>query len=245
MASFLFLPSGNRLGEIRPVITLGWTLNFEMAFYLLFACALVYRKRLLVILLPLVGVLGLLGIARNETWPSWTALADPIVLEFACGVLVAAALQRGWRPGRLLSGLCLTIGSAGLILIKPTFPLIARPVFWGVPAALVVFGIVGLEDLLRPRLPRWLLLLGAASYSVYLIQVFIFPVVDAAADWLRGAAAWATPVALGAAVVVTSLVATTLAGLATHLWIEQPITQWLKRRFGAERIAPIMREETS
>ena len=242
VASFLFLPSMNRLGEIRPVITLGWTLNFEMVFYLLFACALVLRQRFLLLLLPLIVALGALGFARTEAWPTLTAAADPIVLEFAAGVLIAAGVRRGWYPRGLLAGLCLCLGSAGLIWIRADFPLAERPVFWGIPAALVVLGAVGLESVVHRCLPRWVLLLGSASYSIYLIQVFVFPVVDAAAEWLQRAAGWITPFALGEAVVLASLITTAAAGLATHLLVEQPMTDWFKRRLGAKRTAPIVRE---
>jgi exopolysaccharide production protein ExoZ len=43
IASYLFLPTRNLDGEIRPLLGVGWTLNFEMFFYALFTFALRLR----------------------------------------------------------------------------------------------------------------------------------------------------------------------------------------------------------
>ena len=75
IASFLFVPSLNPKGLIRPVITLGWTLNFEMAFYLLFAFALTVRQKFLWILLPLLGAPRAPGSCANRSMAR---------LEFPC-----------------------------------------------------------------------------------------------------------------------------------------------------------------
>lgn len=240
ISSFLFIPSVNGMGEIRPVITLGWTLNFEMMFYLLFAISLVWRERFVRVLLPLVFLLAAVGLARTGNWPAWTAGADPIVVEFAAGVVIALLFERGWMPGVAVSVLAVTIGITGLILIKPMLAGLMRGVLWGLPAALVVLGVVGLEPVLRDRLPRWLLLLGSASYAVYLVQTFVFPVVDLLAERVRGTAGL-RPMEVGAAVILGSLGLSAGMGLGVYLLIERPATEMLKRRFGVERIAPIVR----
>ena len=241
-ASFLFVPSLNRHGEIRPVISLGWTLNFEMAFYLLFAVSLLAKRRLLWVLLPLVGALALLGVVRPASAPVWTSLADPIVLEFAAGVVIAACALGGRLPSRVVGGACVAGGAAGLLWLSPGLSPLSRAVHWGVPAALVVLGTVSLEEPLRRRLPRWVLLLGSASYSIYLVQVFIFPLVDGVALRVGAADPGASPRLLAVAVVVWSVLLTAVAGVGTHLLVERPLTQQLQRRFGRERIAPIARE---
>jgi exopolysaccharide production protein ExoZ len=41
--SYLFLPTRNSDGNVFPLLGVGWTLNFEMLFYLLFALALSLR----------------------------------------------------------------------------------------------------------------------------------------------------------------------------------------------------------
>jgi len=45
VASYLFVPWENPYGRFYPILILGWTLNFEMFFYAMFAIALRYPRR--------------------------------------------------------------------------------------------------------------------------------------------------------------------------------------------------------
>mgnify|MGYP000331856518 CR=1 FL=1 len=75
----------------------------------------------------------------------------------------------------------------------------------------------------RRAQPDLLLLLGAASYSIYLIHQLALQFV------LRLIETFVTrpdPVSLIAIGVIT-FVAAALAGVAMHLWIEKPVTGWL------------------
>jgi len=40
--SLFFIPHVNKVGDIAPILALGWTLNYEMYFYFLFAIALTF-----------------------------------------------------------------------------------------------------------------------------------------------------------------------------------------------------------
>ena len=182
---------------------------------------------------------------RTGAWPVWSSLADPIVFEFGAGVLIAVLARHDRLPRPLLAAACVTLGAAGLLWSPPGSAPGLRPVLWGIPAALVVLGTVSLEPSLRNRVPRWLLLLGSASYAIYLIQIFVFPVVDAAALRLRAIFPSATSWLLGTGIVICSVLAAAAAGVATHLLIERPITEFLKRRFGTDRIAPIARDQAA
>src|SRR5882672_247790 len=44
--SLLFIPYAKEGGRVYPILFLGWTLNYEMFFYALFACALALNRRL-------------------------------------------------------------------------------------------------------------------------------------------------------------------------------------------------------
>ena len=44
-ASYLFIPAARPNGVLQPVILQGWTLTYEMFFYLLFAIAILLRRR--------------------------------------------------------------------------------------------------------------------------------------------------------------------------------------------------------
>jgi hypothetical protein len=93
--SLLFIPYPNSGGAVVPLFGVGWTLNFEMFFYALFALAL-FGPRWSVV--PgVIAVLTAMVItnAFGMPAPSWLKfLSDPIVLEFAFGMLVALAYRR-------------------------------------------------------------------------------------------------------------------------------------------------------
>ncbi|WP_246775904.1 acyltransferase family protein [Methylobacterium aquaticum] len=115
-ASYLFWPMARADGAVQPLYSLGWTLNYEMAFYVVFALVLPLGRRAAVL-----GVLALLAglvVIGRVAGPLPVALAfwsDPIVLEFACGAGLGLARQEGLR----LPGLArLVLAVAGLALLS-------------------------------------------------------------------------------------------------------------------------------
>ena len=139
-SSLLFLPDPN------IVLGVGWTLNYEMYFYSIFAIWLLLgttRSGIAGVLLSLP-----LMIVFSRLLPAGAMrgfLTDPIALEFGFGFALAVAFTNGYLspPDRPLG---LLIGTAGLVLgtvfgtsigttgLAPEI----RFVFWGVPAAAIL-----------------------------------------------------------------------------------------------------------
>lgn len=118
LASFGFFPFARpEDGQPRPLAAQGWTLNYEMFFYILFALAVRFRSPVAVAATSLVLVSAVVAGALAK--PSATALAywsDPIVLEFLLGMSIALLWQRGFR----LSGrytLLFLLGGIGLLTL--------------------------------------------------------------------------------------------------------------------------------
>ena len=90
ISSLLFLPHANLDGTMVPLLKLGWTLNFEVYFYTLFAIALLMPRRtgLAALTLSLTGV-----VAAATLWPGRSLLLDfwgnSIVFEFLGGIVIA------------------------------------------------------------------------------------------------------------------------------------------------------------
>jgi exopolysaccharide production protein ExoZ len=78
---------------------------------------------------------------------------------------------------------------------------------------------------ISPSLPRWLLTLGDASYSIHLVHGFVLPAVGLAMIALR----W-TSVTAQAFTVLACLVVGSLAGWFVYVLLEQPMLLWMKRR---------------
>ena len=222
-ASYLFIPSFDRAHLPVPLLQVGWTLNFEMMFYLLFAAALALEMPPSRFLPPILGALAVVGWREHPTWPAWTALASPLALEFLFGVVIATLARRGRLPGGWVGALLLAGGFAAVCRLPMASR--ARVVYWGLPAAAIVAGVVGLEDAMGRRLPRWLLEAGNASYAVYLVH---FPIM--AALWPLLARHGGTGGRLAAEMIVLSLVLCLGAGEGVHRLIELPLMRLLRGR---------------
>ncbi len=223
-ASYLFIPWPQLDGYMAPVHGVGWTLNYEMFFYALFGLAVLFTRRTGVLFLAaLLFAFVALNYCISLPLPLgyW---ADPIILEFVFGMLIALALRSGFRIPRAWAG---TIVLAGVLALVASdhWPEVPRIIGLGVPSAFIV-GALALADYTAKAAPAWraLSFLGDASYSLYLVHPLaitlprrLFPyVIDPATfPWLY------------AGLLVTIAVS---AAVAVHLIFERPITRFLQRR---------------
>jgi len=171
VGSLFFLPVLQE-NALHPIVIQGWTLCYEMMFYLVFTLVLFLgeRWRFGVLTGALVAI-----VALHFVFPAGYARAftDPVVLEFAAGVVVG----RLWLQGaRLPLGTALAMAGAGFLLLAASSLFdgdLPRALRWGLPAALIVAGAVFAERA-RPFKPAALpSFLGDASYSIYLWHVVV------------------------------------------------------------------------
>jgi len=222
--SYLLFPLVDGADHFRPLLPVGWTLTYEFLFYLLFAFALALRVDVLRILIPGLGLVVVAALLRTEAWPAWTILFDTLVIEFIFGVMLAKLILRGRSlpPGIAVS---FVVTGFVLILAVPEGSENLRTLTWGLPALAIVAGAVSLEKHAVSALPRWLLALGDASYSIYLTHGFVVPVIGLGFLSFRwtGSAAEATAV-------LACLMASAIVGCAVYLMVEKPMMLALKQR---------------
>lgn len=230
IASFLFIPWPNQAGIHAPLYGLGWTLNFEMLFYVVFAACLAFAGRRVVlatsVVLVAMAVIGAAMPGLPFVLKVWT---EPLVLEFLAGAWIASARIRGVtlrgpaRVGLVMLGFAL-LAATEWLTVTPGL----RPFLWGGPAALIVAGAALGEDWnVHGAVARAVVLLGDASYSLYLVHFLALSmlrrlggrVLDFAALPPLGYAALAAAVAIAASV-------------AVHLLFERPIHRVLLARLG-------------
>ena len=219
--SLLFIPHLDPAGGIFPLLVPGWTLDYEMAFYLVFAAALwLPRRRRLFAVTAALGGLVAAGALFRLSGALWQTYTDPILLEFAAGLALAVAAARGRLPGRPASAALAAVGAAAFAA-QPFLPESGpawRLLLWGLPALLIVTGALGLERRAESWLGAVLFKLGGASYAIYLLHGMV---VSACWRLLHGAP---LPVFVGAC-----LAGSALLGLGCHVMVERPVTLALRR----------------
>lgn len=205
LSSFAFMTRWTTLD--MPILYVGWTLEWEMLFYLIFGACLLVKSRVLQFFLPLY-ILSMLVILGGQ---------DPIILEFGFGMIIAKLSKLNFIKAR---SAVVTILGAGLLLasiwVKPDLP---QPILWGLPSALLVMGLVNLPQL-KFRLGEHL---GDASYSIYLIQVFTIPVFYKVIDKTL-------PELPTLLLAMGCLAATAIAGSLLHLLVEKPLQRMFSQK---------------
>ena len=155
-------------GEM-PVVYVGWSLEYEMYFYLVVGLLMALATqvwRSVVMLFSVVVIAGqLAGVAT--ALGNCAFFVNPLLLELVVGVVVGHIFVKG-RPDWLMIA-AVACAFAAVLAADP----FNRAVVCGIPAACLVAGGAYLSR--RRTSPSWseraLARLGDASYSIYLAQV--------------------------------------------------------------------------
>lgn len=222
LASYAFIPSLRGPGEIRPVMALGWTLNMEMFFYVLFAGALTLPFRSGMTALALViGALALFGLIVRPEQVQLAFWTQSIILEFLMGCLLGAAYLKSARLTPVAAVMVAAVGILGMVKfagpeVESSVPDALR---WGIPALLIVAA-AALAKSVTSRVMLWLAALGNASYSLYLVHPFVLRPMRNIWTHFVGVA-----LPLTAYVAAAALLATVVA-ILTYRFVERPLLRW-------------------
>jgi peptidoglycan/LPS O-acetylase OafA/YrhL len=241
LKSLLFIPFTKGSGLIQPLLFIGWSLNYEMFFYLALAIGLLLSKKHAV---WFGGAIVLATMLACRPFAGENVIAKfysrDVILEFLLGILsyylcraIPVATARKLRLPALL--ICL---ASGLLLIatQGIFPLHVFP--FNSSRVLVLgalsFLLVTTASLLSQA--DWdtnltsLVLIGDASYILYLIHPYCEYSIDrffgARYHWLRGVTASGAFIGVSLSILVAVLL---------HLYAERPIVRFLNRNFGGKR----------
>lgn len=225
LSSFLFLPFPHPvLDDWRPLLVPGWTLNYEMFFYVLYGAFLFLTLPLRIAAVSAVFIALVAAHLAGMQSPVVYFYGAPIVLEFIGGMLIAylyfardeiplAAIAGAVLAGAVMSGAAIWAG----VSEQPE-----RAAYWGVAATAFVLAAVFTEKAHGwPKVPL-LSHLGDASYSIYLSHLFVISAITVAID-KTGAFALLGTMGTRAIMIVSALA----AGSAVHRLIEKPLGELL------------------
>lgn len=189
--SLVIVPTSADITSFSPLLIVGWTLSFESLFYLLFFILILCNVQWKTVCLSCLIIL-LIGI-QQLTQPEdlrLQFLTNPIMLEFVLGVIIcqlyiSSGKSPTWLSSSLLAGglisylLLIRFGYGNIWFFQNVITgksSLSKFLLWGIPSSCIVAGCVFLEKsghLTTLFNNRWALMLGDASYSIYLIHYIV------------------------------------------------------------------------
>jgi exopolysaccharide production protein ExoZ len=169
--SLAFIPDMDALrGQVYPTLIVGWTLNYEMFFYAVVTGLLLIEQNLRFFALSfLFSALIIIGLVLQGSSVVLDFYSAPIVLEFVAG----AMLSELWRAKMLPRSGWVLVVVGTLLMILPQPFVLPRFIGYGIPAFIIVLGILAEEFRSPIKKIALLSLFGNASYSIYLWHLFI------------------------------------------------------------------------
>ena len=208
-----------------PVIYVGWSLEYEMLFYGVTSLLLLAKMNgsLWTVIcagfsaLAMVG--GLLSLTNIDvsSYPAVRFFTSSLLLEFALGVLIAEFFLKQrieWLPAAFVVFALVLVAIA-----RPT----DRAVLYGTSSAIVLTIALHAENMRNWKAPAFLVRLGDASYSIYLVQVFAL---SATAKLVLRL----IPTVSADAFVLAVAAVSVAAGYAFFIMVESPLTRYLVLR---------------
>jgi exopolysaccharide production protein ExoZ len=186
LGSFFFIPHHSpNGGEIWPVLVQGWTLNYEMFFYAVFAITLLLRNEARFLFLS--GIFVLLagaGLAFRFENPLLVTYTNPALLEFVLGLVIGKLWLAGKMPSPGAGIVFIVISVCGFTVVGTTYSGF-NPFVLGPLAGLLLIGTLALEKAkLMPR-SKWATYVGDGSYIIYLWHTFAISVTAKIASLLQ------------------------------------------------------------
>lgn len=229
--SFLFVPFLDTGTITNPLHPMGWSLCFEVYFYLAFSASMAFFGRHSK--LALLGFFAI-GVAATSMLPPSELLLprfmfSPLTLEFCAGIAIYE-FRNVFGPKTLAISAIAVIGLGYAVYLTPelayhekilsdTHMGLRRALLWGGFGASLTIASLGLERIRGFSWPAILAKAGDVSYSVYLIQgLAIFPAIDWHFGWWPG---WAK--------VGFFLVVSCVGSVYLYRLVELPTVRWAKK----------------
>ncbi len=217
LRSYLLWPDST-----SPLLTVGWSLVFEMYFYIMWTVILAFSLPIRPALAAWAVVTGLLGFLTVPQSPVLAIICSPLTLEFIIGAVVGLIVFGGQHalrwPALFAGSFGLIFGYLKYLQAPPNDTSLVTVVSLGIPFALLLYAGVSFErtEQAFPSKSKWLVLLGDASYSTYLSHIFVLSVMGRLFS-LPPLSGWGAECAF----VLSCVVAANLTGVLSYRLLER------------------------
>lgn len=230
--SFVLFP-----GHTLPLLAVGWTLIYEMYFYLVFSVFIAARIRVLYGLGAWALAIFTVRLAMpNEVGasPVLSVVTNPMTIEFMLGAVIGLLWLNRRMPGAATVGLTgVATFTFCLVYVGPVLSLTTSPhleelrvLLFGIPSALAIYSLAAFEKRAKAgRTPTFLVNLGDWSYGTYLVHILVISTIGRMLALLVPTGGVAPSLVL----IPVALVAANLGGAVVHILFERPTLNWLHR----------------
>lgn len=226
LLSYLLIPQND-----FPILPVGWTLIHEMYFYVVMGAIIAFKVPMKAALLWWSAIiLAASFMDKSDINPILGVVAHPLTLEFIMGAAVGLLAKKS--KVYLPMTICM-VGTASLLgsfAFMSSLPIIGdhaippddfyRIAFIGLPSAMIVYGVV----FLRQARGNLLVVIGDASYSIYLCHILIISALGKVFMSL-GTHGYISE----AVYIIAVIFSVNLCGLLSYRMLEVPITRYLNK----------------
>lgn len=166
-----------------PIIPVAWTLSYEMLFYAVFASAFFIKGRgyvffVAILWLSIISISKILSLSFENNILSMLLSLRNIEFIMGCALAYFVGVVVNWKVSALtlMIGLILLVISWHNTLNGFSVTTLGNWAAFGVPFAMIIFGATRLESLVHNKegkIFRFLVYLGDASYSIYLVHFIV------------------------------------------------------------------------
>ena len=237
--SLLFVPYRDVHGEVQPILPVGWTLNLEMFFYALFAIGLMISRRWA----PLLACIGLVAFKILPRQLGCSALLCEFYAHDYTAFLILGIASfyvwegiKGFAEDRPWIAASVAIPSALVFVLWNADPPFADaiqgqvgfPIYYAMPPLLVLSVLTLHAARLRCK---WkpLLLLGDASYALYLTHIMVMELGTIIRSKTIGDQVTAVNPGESVVAMLCVLLVCSLAAIVIQLKVELPTLRILRR----------------
>lgn len=230
--SLFFLPDirdGNP--AVDPILYVGWSLNFEIMFYLIFCFCLFFREAFPRFVAVIAAIIALWIAGYVSASPYLRYYGSNIVLAFAAGGCIWFATTR-FKVPRSVSAVIFCLAWAGIAWpdFSPSSSESVKSFVTIVAATAIVYSAVSLNDQGITVGDGILSEQGTSSYALYLVHPFVLQLFSKLARNYIPLSP--IPLAIGAACL---FVASVVAAMVFYRFVEVPLTRLLRSRRSAVR----------
>lgn len=233
--SLLFMPYFKENGTLRPMLAVGWTLNYEMFFYACIGISLLVSKKRYQLLtwLLICSAYFLVG-SRQDGSAASAFFSNAQQFEFLLGMLLFNQYQKGRLtavsgPLAIPLSVLVVLIAYGFMASAEAFQLKVNELWlYGIPSLLLLAGLLRLEGLLARQPSRgvaWLTRMGDASYATYLSHYYV---VEAFRKLLLPRIDWIEPD--GPLALAIIMLACLLTGDLLYRFADRPLSDFFRQR---------------